>query len=207
MTMMMREDPESSAERACLERNHASAFAMGNSAFSFDTPESSPVVEEDPNDTPRRMSFSNSNLPTRQEQRLDWTRRVMVIAMAACVLWVIIDAFTGRRLEKASSSFVEWVEAHPVAGILAVIWVYIVATICFVPGSVLTIGIGYAFGKAFSSTLTGVLLASIAVFFGASLGSICCLLLGRYLFREPVLRLAARYPVFQAVDRGTYDSC
>lgn len=37
---------------------------------------------------------------------------------------------------------------------------------------------------------------------GATLGSICSFLLGRYLFRDAVLRLASHYPVFRAVDRA-----
>lgn len=41
-----------------------------------------------------------------------------------------------------------------------------------------------------------------AVFFGASIGSTCSFLLGRYLFRDCVVGLASRYPIFRAVDRG-----
>jgi uncharacterized membrane protein YdjX (TVP38/TMEM64 family) len=41
-----------------------------------------------------------------------------------------------------------------------------------------------------------------AVFLGATLGSICSFLLGRYLFRDWVFHLAARYPLLQAMDRA-----
>ena len=41
-----------------------------------------------------------------------------------------------------------------------------------------------------------------AVFIGATCGSICSFLLGRYLFRGYVMRLAATYPIFRAVDRA-----
>lgn len=41
-----------------------------------------------------------------------------------------------------------------------------------------------------------------AVFLGATLGSICSFLLGRYLCRGLVFRLAARYPLLQAMDRA-----
>lgn len=71
----------------------------------------------------------------------------------------------------------------------------------FVPGSVLTIGTGFAFGSAFG-TFKGVIFASTAVFFGAFLGSVASFLLGRYLFRDCVVRMASSYPTFQAVDRA-----
>jgi len=45
-------------------------------------------------------------------------------------------------------------------------------------------------------------LASTAVFFGAFLGSLATFLLGRYLFRDWVVRLAASYTIFRAVDRA-----
>jgi hypothetical protein len=62
---------------------------------------------------------------------------------------------------------------------------------------------GYACGRAFNNTFLAVALSSTAVFTGASLGSLCCFLLGRYLFRQPVMHLAENYPIFQAIDRGT----
>ena len=139
-----------------------------------------------------------------ESRQMKVCRRVALVVGACMLIFVIVDAMTDKRLEKASSRFVEWVALHPLMGILAVILVYITATVCFVPGSVLTIGTGYAFGRAFGSTFTAVVLSTTAVFIGASLGSLSCLLLGRYLFREPVMRLAQSYPVFQAVDRGTF---
>lgn len=129
-------------------------------------------------------------------------RVAVVTVLLACLVFVVIDSFTGKRLESVSMTFFSWVEANPFLGVIAVIALYIVATVLFVPGSILTVGCGFAFGAAFESTAKGVALASTAVFFGASLGSIASFLLGRYLFRDCVLRLASKYPVFQAVDRA-----
>ena len=137
-----------------------------------------------------------------QRQMKRW--RIIAFAVAALLITAVtVDALTNRHLERVVSTFVEWLAQHPLAGVFAVILVYTVATICFVPGSLLTIGVGYAFGRAYDQHLPfGVFLASAAVFAGASAGSVCCLLLGRYLFRAPVLRLAQHYPVFRAVDRA-----
>lgn len=129
--------------------------------------------------------------------------RIVVVTIGALLVTLVtVDALTTRYLEQAITAFVEWLAQHPVAGVGAVILVYIIATVCFVPGSLITVGVGFAFGLAFDSVFVAVLLASTAVFVGASLGSLCCLLLGRYLFREPVLRLASHYPIFRAIDRA-----
>mmetsp|Transcript_24044 Transcript_24044/g.43582 ORF Transcript_24044/g.43582 Transcript_24044/m.43582 type:complete len:301 (-) Transcript_24044:1481-2383(-) len=115
-------------------------------------------------------------------------RIAIAVILLVCLLLVVLDSFTTKRVESASISFFEWVEANPFR-------------VLFVPGSILTIGTGFAFGTAFG-TFMGVILASIAVFFGAFIGSVASFLLGRYLFRDCVVQLAASYPIFQAVDRA-----
>ena len=136
------------------------------------------------------------------ELRQKRTRIAVLVIGLVVVTLVSVDAMTTRYLEDAVAAFVEWLALHPVAGVGSVILVYIVATVCFVPGSLITVGVGFAFGRAFDSVFVAVAMASIAVFVGASLGSLCCLLLGRYLFREPVQRLAHHYPIFRAIDRA-----
>ena len=154
-------------------------------------------------------------------------RIAIAVILLVCLLLVVLDSFTTKRVESASISFFEWVEANPFRGVLSVVLVYTIATstqnfchsmhaisssssstvslflstVLFVPGSILTIGTGFAFGTAFG-TFMGVILASIAVFFGAFIGSVASFLLGRYLFRDCVVQLAASYPIFQAVDRA-----
>jgi uncharacterized membrane protein YdjX (TVP38/TMEM64 family) len=99
-------------------------------------------------------------------------------------------------------NFFRWVQSHPFRGALAVTLSYIVATVLFIPGSILTLGAGFAIGSAFDNPVIGVLIATAAVFVGASLGSICSFLLGRYLFHDCVYRLTESYPLFQAIDRA-----
>jgi len=129
-------------------------------------------------------------------------RIAVVILLVLSLIFVIIDSFGEKRVESTILSFLQWVEIHPHKGMLAVICVYILATILFVPGSILTFGTGYAFGRAYQNKVEGIAVASTAVFIGASLGSICTFLLGRYLFRSCVVRLASSYPLFQAIDRA-----
>jgi uncharacterized membrane protein YdjX (TVP38/TMEM64 family) len=136
------------------------------------------------------------------DRRDIWVKRLVLLSLALLVIFVVVDSLTERHVEQASESFFQWVEQHPFSGVLAVVLVYALATICFVPGSILTIGTGFAFRSAFESFGKGLALASTSVFLGATIGSIGSFLLGRYLFRTWVMQLAASYPVFRAVDRA-----
>lgn len=140
------------------------------------------------------------------DSRSQRNRRLLLgFLLATALLVIAVDYCTNRRIEQACVAFIDWVEENPVEGIFAVICVYILATILFVPGAILTVGCGFAFRSAFDSTTKGVAFASLAVFVGAFIGSLCSFLLGRYLFRDCVLRLASKYPILQAVDRGTQE--
>ena len=152
-----------------------------------------------PNDAEPATTISSR----REEGGNDDRKRIVLTTLLVLALMAIaVDYFTNRRIEAACVGFIHWVEIHPIKGVLAVIVVYTLATILFVPGAILTVGCGFAFRSAFDSTAKGVLFASIAVFVGAFIGSLGSFLLGRYLFRDCVLRLASNYPILRAVDRG-----
>jgi len=129
-------------------------------------------------------------------------RCLIALSLIMCILYVIVDFSGDRKIESILIAFLEWTHLHPYRGIIAVILCYIVATVFFVPGSILTFGAGFAIGSAFDNTFLGVLIATASVFIGASIGSICSFLLGRYLFRDCVLQLAFSYPIFQAIERA-----
>lgn len=129
-------------------------------------------------------------------------RCLIALLLFTCIIYVIFDFCGDRKIESVLIAFLEWSHAHPYRGIVAVILCYVIATVFFVPGSILTFGAGYAIGSAVDNTLLGILLATASVFVGASIGSICSFLLGRYLFRDCVLNLAFSYPIFQAIERA-----
>jgi len=82
--------------------------------------------------------------------------------------------------------------------------VYFIATALFLPGTILTLGAGFVFSKAFGLG-GGVALGSLSVFIGASLGAIASFLLGRYLLREQIEKLSKKYVVFQAIGNALKD--
>jgi uncharacterized membrane protein YdjX (TVP38/TMEM64 family) len=87
----------------------------------------------------------------------------------------------------------QWVASLGLVGGIAFIGIYIAATVAFLPGSILTLGAGVVFG---------VLLGSVYVFIGATLGAIAAFLVGRYLAREWVSHKIEGNPKFAAIDQA-----
>ena len=56
-----------------------------------------------------------------------------------------------------------------------------VGTVLFLPGKILTMGAGFAFREAYSSTWLAVTIGSISTFIGAEIGAVLALLIGRYI--------------------------
>ena len=78
-------------------------------------------------------------------------------------------------------------------GGIVFIGLYIVATVAFLPGSILTLGAGFVFG---------VVLGSVYVFIGATIGATCAFLVGRYLARGWISKKIEGNKNFSAVDRA-----
>src|ERR1051325_8164445 len=76
------------------------------------------------------------------------------------------------------------------------IGLYVVATVLFVPGSVLTLGAGAVFGVA---------LGSVCVSISATLGATAAFLVGRYLARDAIARKIEKNEKFATIDRAVAD--
>ena len=76
---------------------------------------------------------------------------------------------------------------------IAFMLIYTVATVAFLPGSVLTLGAGILFGIA---------KGSVYVFFGATIGATLAFLVGRYVARGWVSKKIAGNEKFSAIDRA-----
>jgi uncharacterized membrane protein YdjX (TVP38/TMEM64 family) len=78
-------------------------------------------------------------------------------------------------------------------GAIVYIALYIVATIAFLPGSIITLGGGAVYG---------VVLGSLYVFIGACLGATAAFLIGRYLARDWVFKKIAGNEKFRKIDEA-----
>lgn len=88
------------------------------------------------------------------------------------------------------SAALAWTAAAGLAGQAAFVGLYILACVAFLPGSVLTLGAGAAFGL-----WKGFVLVSI----GSTAGAWASCLVGRYLLRDWVSRRLEKVPAFSAI--------
>ena len=140
--------------------------------------------------------------PQQQKRSCPWGKIAVGLVLLSVIIFVIVDSLTTKHIQRGFQTFLEWIETNIVAGTFAFMLVYFLATIAFVPGSILTLGSGFVFGKAVGLG-PGVALATGAVFVGASLGAIVSFLLGRYLLKDWVSnKLVEKYPIIKALDKA-----
>ena len=153
-------------------------------------------------------SMINSNAATEETQEEEiktsqggLLKRLLVgLILGGFIIYVIVDASSGtNNISNLVDDFLDWVEENPTEGVFAFIGVYFIATVLFIPGTILTLGAGFVFSNAFGLGL-GVLLGTIAVFIGASLGALTAFILGRFLLRDWVTTLTKKFVIFEATD-------
>jgi uncharacterized membrane protein YdjX (TVP38/TMEM64 family) len=87
----------------------------------------------------------------------------------------------------------QWIANLGAIGVIAFILLYIIATVAFLPGSILTLGAGVIFG---------IVLGSIYVFVGATLGATLAFLVGRYVARNWIAQKIEGNQKFKAIDQA-----
>jgi len=107
---------------------------------------------------------------------------------------IIIALFLAMKflpVQQWLRSFNDWVGQMGTAGIFIFIGVYALATVLLAPGSVLTIGAGFAFAlwKGF-----------LAVSAGSTLGAALAFLVARFIARERVAAIAQHNEKFRQID-------
>ncbi|PYJ31826.1 MAG: TVP38/TMEM64 family protein [Verrucomicrobia bacterium] len=109
---------------------------------------------------------------------------------------VLIALFLAMRflpVQQWLRNFNDWVGQIGTAGIFIFIAVYAVATALMAPGSILTIGAGFAFGlwKGF-----------LAVSTGATFGASLAFLVARFIARDKIEAIAKRNETFRKIDNA-----
>ena len=118
------------------------------------------IGEASETDDTRHSNANHRPMRALDEQQSGYIRVVVITLLLVALGFVVYDSLADRIVESTILEFLAWVELHPRKGMLAVICVYILATILFVPGSILTFGTGYAFGSAYNNKVEGVAVAS-----------------------------------------------
>jgi uncharacterized membrane protein YdjX (TVP38/TMEM64 family) len=113
--------------------------------------------------------------------------------IAVGLVFIIAFVLWKYPVEQGLLSLVEWIKGQGVFGYIVYILVYIVAAVIFFPGSIITLGAGFAWGL-----FVGSILVSIASLLGATVA----FLVGRYIARDWVAKKIANNESFKRIDRA-----
>jgi uncharacterized membrane protein YdjX (TVP38/TMEM64 family) len=118
------------------------------------------------------------------------------IGRLVALIVIVITLFLAMKflpVQEWLRNFNSWVAHMGVAGIFIFIGVYAVATVLLAPGSILTIGAGFAFGlwKGF-----------LAVSAGSTLGAALAFLVARFIARDRVEAIAKGNDKFRRIDNA-----
>lgn len=118
------------------------------------------------------------------------------IVQVAALIVILIALFLAMKflpVELWTKNFNDWVGQMGMAGIFIFIGFYAAGTMLLAPGSVLTIGAGFAFGlwKGF-----------LAVSAGSTLGAALAFLVARFVAREKVVAISRRNEKFRKIDNA-----
>src|SRR3989475_5598278 len=119
-----------------------------------------------------------------------FTWKWVLYATAGIAIVLALKYFHVQDLLKTA---LDWIGKLGPWGPVIFIGLYIVATVLFVPGSVLTLGAGAVFGVA---------LGSVCVSISATLGATAAFLVGRYLARDAIARKIEKNEKFATIDRA-----
>ena len=114
------------------------------------------------------------------------------IAVAISVASIVI-LFRSLPTEKMLADLSVWIDSLGFWGPVVLTLIYLVATILLIPGAMLTLLAGAAFGL-----VVGTICASI----GATLGASICFLIARYAARDRIEAWAQKHRRFGAIDRA-----
>ncbi|MEB3342573.1 MAG: TVP38/TMEM64 family protein [Okeania sp.] len=118
----------------------------------------------------------------------------LLIMFGVATLITIAQKFF--NVQELLNNALNWINELGHWGPIAFITIYILATIFFLPGSLITLGAGVLFGPIFGS---------IYVSIASTIGATCAFLVGRYLARGWVSQQIERNEQFQAIDKAVAD--
>ena len=82
----------------------------------------------------------------KEKEKKHWSywviRGVIILAIIAAIVCVIIYF---KQVKAGMESLVTWISKNPTSGAFILVGMYVVATVLFIPGSILTLGAGWAF--------------------------------------------------------------
>ncbi|WP_371417476.1 TVP38/TMEM64 family protein [Anabaena sp. UHCC 0187] len=120
----------------------------------------------------------------------------MIIAFLSTIDFAVVQEsinVSSLNLQEFLQNTLQWTNSLGAGGGIVFIGIYIIATLAFLPASLLTLGAGVMFG---------VIWGSLYVFIGATLGATAAFLVGRYLAKGWVKEKISSYKKFATIDKA-----
>jgi uncharacterized membrane protein YdjX (TVP38/TMEM64 family) len=121
------------------------------------------------------------------------TSNLLKIGAIVVVIATLIFIAKKFNFQELLIQALNWISSLGIWGVFAFISIYAIATVLFIPGSLLTLGAGVLFGVVFGS---------IYVSLGSIIGATLAFLIGRYFAKDWVDKKLETQPKFKAVDRA-----
>jgi uncharacterized membrane protein YdjX (TVP38/TMEM64 family) len=123
-------------------------------------------------------------------------RQLKTVVRWLLVLSILVALLAIARslpLDGALQAIGDWVKSLGFWGPIVLAIVYVIATILFVPGTILTLVAGAVFGLG---------VGFVTVSIGSTVGAACAFLIARYAARDTISAMARRNRRFDAIDRA-----
>lgn len=137
--------------------------------------------------------MNNLEQETEKKPKSNKLLKPLLIVFVVATLLVIAHKFNAQQL---LINALDWIKTIGPWGPIAFIIIYILATVLFLPGSLLTLGAGLLFGPIFGSIYVSV---------ASTIGATCAFLVGRYLARGWVSQQIEGNENFKAIDEAVAD--
>lgn len=116
-----------------------------------------------------------------------------IVAVAFIVILIAVFIYKRAFLQELLLNSLDWMQDLGPLGPVVFTIIYVLATVLFLPGSILTLGAGFVYGL-----IKGFVIVSVA----STLGATCAFLVGRYLARDWVARKVEGNRKFKSIDEA-----
>ncbi|KAL3920397.1 MAG: hypothetical protein SGILL_003285 [Bacillariaceae sp.] len=130
-----------------------------------------------------------------------WKKKLLTVLLCIIFVLVFYDLIFGHYIIQWLHAFIVWMTSHLTWAVLAFVAIFVVATLLFIPPTLLVFGAGYAFTVALDSLWMGILASVLSCFLGSALGAVIAFLRARYMMRDLVYLFSKRYPLIRVADR------
>jgi uncharacterized membrane protein YdjX (TVP38/TMEM64 family) len=150
----------------------------------------------------RKLERRNSIARMKKKRRMKCYIRIgLLLLLVTLVTLLIVDTATTGYVKHFLLQYLQWTEDNPTLGLFVYVVVYFVATVLFIPASIMMVGSGYIFSRAFG-TVVGITVATISSFFGAIISAIVQFFIARFLLRQVVKNICSKYTLLQAFEKS-----